>query len=87
LVASTTVAVSTGCRPPPKTQLPASWSLALRRGPHQPPVRRRPPALRGLLLGTGIGSDGIVAVAWCVGITLFGYVSAKRLYDRDPTAA
>jgi hypothetical protein len=78
LVASTTVAVSTGCRPPPKTQLPASWSLALRRGPHQPPVRRRPPALRGLLLGTGIGS---------VGITLFGYVSAKRLYDRDPTAA
>jgi ABC-2 type transport system permease protein len=43
--------------------------------------------LRGLLLGTGIGSDGVVAVAWCVGITLFGYVSAKRLYDRDPTAA
>jgi ABC-2 type transport system permease protein len=37
--------------------------------------------LRGLLLGTGIGSDGIVAVAWCVGITLFGYLASRRLYD------
>jgi ABC-2 type transport system permease protein len=42
--------------------------------------------LRGLLLGTEIGSDGIVAVAWCVGITVFGYVASRRLYDRDPSA-
>jgi len=43
--------------------------------------------LRGLLLGTGIGSDGIVSVAWSVGIILFGYFSARSLYDRDPSAA
>ncbi len=40
--------------------------------------------LRGLLLGGEIGSRGPVAVAWCVAITLFGYVWAKRLYERDP---
>lgn len=35
--------------------------------------------------GAGIGSDGIVAVAWCVAITAFSYVAFRRLYDRDPT--
>jgi ABC-2 type transport system permease protein len=41
--------------------------------------------LRGLLLGTAIGSDGVLAVAWCLAIALAGYVWAKRLYERDPT--
>src|SRR5262249_3767933 len=40
--------------------------------------------LRGLLFGTPIGSDGIVAVAWCVAITLLSFVWARRLYERDP---
>jgi ABC-2 type transport system permease protein len=40
--------------------------------------------VRGLLLGTGIGSSGIVAVAWCVGITLVGYLWSRKLYGRDP---
>ncbi len=40
--------------------------------------------LRGLLLGGEIGSRGLVAVAWCVAITLLGYVWARRLYERDP---
>jgi ABC-2 type transport system permease protein len=40
--------------------------------------------LRGLLLGGEIGSSGLIAVAWCVAITLFGYLWARRLYDRDP---
>ena len=43
--------------------------------------------VRGLLVGTPIGSDGIVAVAWCVGITVVGYVWALRLYDREPAAS
>jgi ABC-2 type transport system permease protein len=42
--------------------------------------------IRGLLLGTPIGSDGIVAVAWCVGISTLGYLWATRLYDRNPAS-
>jgi ABC-2 type transport system permease protein len=40
--------------------------------------------LRALLLGGEIGSRGLVAIAWCVAITVFGYVWAQRLYERDP---
>jgi ABC-2 type transport system permease protein len=40
--------------------------------------------LRGLLLGAPIGNSAILAVAWCVGITLVGYLWARRLFDRDP---
>ena len=40
--------------------------------------------LRGLLLGTPIGSSGMVATAWCAAITLVGYVWAKALYNRGP---
>jgi ABC-2 type transport system permease protein len=40
--------------------------------------------LRGLLLGSAIGSNGIITVAWCAGIALVGYLWAKRLYNRDP---
>jgi len=42
--------------------------------------------LRGLLLGTPIGTDGLVAVAWCVGISVAGYLWARRLYDRERAA-
>ena len=40
--------------------------------------------MRRLLLGGDIGSTGLVAVAWCVAITLVGYLWARKLYDRDP---
>lgn len=40
--------------------------------------------LRGLLLGTPIGHDGWQAVAWCLGLTLLGYVWSRSLFDRDP---
>ena len=50
---------------------------------HQPftPIME---TIRGLLLGSAIGSDGIIAVAWSVGILVVGYLGAKRLYERDP---
>jgi ABC-2 type transport system permease protein len=50
---------------------------------HQPftPINE---TLRGLLLGTHIGSDGIVALAWCAVITLAGYAWALHLYNRAP---
>jgi ABC-2 type transport system permease protein len=42
--------------------------------------------VRGLLLGTPIGNSGVVAVCWCIGISVVGYVWARRLYDRDPAS-
>jgi ABC-2 type transport system permease protein len=42
--------------------------------------------LRGLLLGTPIGNAGLLALAWCVAISVVSYVWAIRLYDRNPVA-
>jgi ABC-2 type transport system permease protein len=39
--------------------------------------------LRGLLLGTPMGWSGLLAVAWCVAISMAGYLWARRLYERD----
>ena len=41
--------------------------------------------IRGLLVGTPIGNSGVLAVGWCVAITIGGYVWAMRLYERPPT--
>jgi ABC-2 type transport system permease protein len=38
--------------------------------------------VRGLLMGTPIGSSALMAVAWCAGIALAGYVWARSTYDR-----
>ncbi|MFD7559444.1 MULTISPECIES: ABC transporter permease [unclassified Streptomyces] len=40
--------------------------------------------LRGLLLGSEIGNNGWLAVAWCAGLTVLGYLWSKSLFDRDP---
>src|SRR2546422_10693828 len=40
--------------------------------------------LRGLLLGSPIGNSAILAVAWCVGLALVGYLWARAVYNRDP---
>jgi len=40
--------------------------------------------LRGLLLGTPIGDSAVLAVAWCVGLTLVGYLWSRAVYNRDP---
>ena len=39
--------------------------------------------LRGLLMGKPIGNSGLLAVAWCAAITLFGFVWSVRLYERN----
>jgi ABC-2 type transport system permease protein len=41
--------------------------------------------LRGLMLDTPV-DDGLVAVAWCVGLALAGYLWARALFRRDPAA-
>jgi ABC-2 type transport system permease protein len=41
--------------------------------------------LRGLLTGTPIGPNAIVAIAWSVGIAAASYMWARRLYrQRQP---
>jgi ABC-2 type transport system permease protein len=41
--------------------------------------------LRDLLLGTEIGHNGWLAMAWCVGPAALGCLSSRSLLDRDPT--
>ncbi|MGF1428498.1 ABC transporter permease [Kitasatospora sp. LaBMicrA B282] len=38
--------------------------------------------LRGLLTGAPIGDHGVVALAWCLGLTLLGYLWARRAFNR-----
>ncbi|MEU9858139.1 ABC transporter permease [Streptomyces sp. NPDC047974] len=38
--------------------------------------------LRGLLLGTEIGNSAWLALAWCAGLTVLGYVWSKSTFDR-----
>ncbi|MEU2272329.1 ABC transporter permease [Streptomyces olindensis] len=40
--------------------------------------------LRGLLLGTGIGHNGWLAVAWCVGLAVLGYLWSTSKFNSDP---
>ncbi|MFC5198276.1 ABC transporter permease [Streptomyces kaempferi] len=40
--------------------------------------------LRGLLLGTEIGRNGWLAVAWCLGLAVVGYAWSKSVFNRDP---
>ncbi|GAA0452232.1 ABC transporter permease [Streptomyces stramineus] len=40
--------------------------------------------LRGLLLGTEIGHNGWLAVAWCVALSTLGYFWSKSAFNRDP---
>jgi len=57
-----------------------SWLRAFAQ--HQPftPIIE---TLRGLLMGTPIGSSAVVSVAWCAGIALVGYFWAKKLFNRQ----
>jgi ABC-2 type transport system permease protein len=36
--------------------------------------------------GHPIGNNGVLAVAWCVAISVVGYLWARRLYDRNPAS-
>ncbi|MER8071347.1 ABC transporter permease [Streptomyces sp. NPDC094034] len=40
--------------------------------------------LRGLLLGTEIGDNGWIAIAWCVGLIALGHRWSTALFNRDP---
>jgi ABC-2 type transport system permease protein len=38
-----------------------------------------------LLLGTPAGAKPAIAVAWCAGLMLTGYLSARMLFNRGTT--
>ena len=40
--------------------------------------------LRGLLLGTEIGDNGWITLAWCLALTALGYRWSRTQFDRDP---
>jgi ABC-2 type transport system permease protein len=59
-----------------------SMSPGLRQFAEYQPFTPITETLRGLLLGTHIGSQWILAVGWCLGLTLVGYACSRRLFDR-----
>ncbi|MCX5311782.1 ABC transporter permease [Streptomyces sp. NBC_00154] len=40
--------------------------------------------LRGLLLGTEIGNNGWITIAWCIGLAALGYRWSTAAFNRDP---
>jgi ABC-2 type transport system permease protein len=41
-------------------------------------------SLRALLMGTAVGNSVLLAVVWCAGLALAGYLWARALFKRDP---
>ena len=64
----------------PAASLPAPLEWFADHQPFTPIIE----TLRGLLLGTPIGNDAWIAVAWCLVLSLAGYLWARRLYERVP---
>jgi ABC-2 type transport system permease protein len=40
--------------------------------------------LRGLLMGGPIGNSAVIAISWCAGIALAGYLWARTVFNRGP---
>jgi len=58
----------------------ATMPTGLRQFAEYQPFTPATDTLRGLLTGTPIGNNAIIAVAWSVGIALASYLWARRLY-------
>ena len=65
----------------PTATMPGAYRWFAEYQPFTPVIE----VLRGLLLGTAIGDNAILAVAWSVAIATAGYVWSRRLYNRDPS--
>jgi ABC-2 type transport system permease protein len=64
----------------PTDSMPDGLSWFAQNQPFTPVIE----AVRGLLFGTPIGNSGVLAVAWCVGLSIVGFLWSRRLYDRNP---
>jgi ABC-2 type transport system permease protein len=64
----------------------ASMPAGLRQFAEYQPFTPIIDTLRALLVGGPVGWSAVVAVAWCAGVAIVGYVWAKRRFNRDPSA-
>ncbi|MEU9859112.1 ABC transporter permease [Streptomyces sp. NPDC047974] len=64
----------------PIEQMPGWFQPVAAYQPFTPAIE----TLRGLLLGTGIGHNGWLALAWCAGLTVLGYVWSTKTFNKDP---
>jgi ABC-2 type transport system permease protein len=62
----------------PTDSMPTALRLFAEYQPFTPFIE----TLRGLLMGTPIGSSAVVTIAWSVGIAFVGYLWARVAYDR-----
>ncbi|MFD3486398.1 ABC transporter permease [Streptomyces sp. NPDC058665] len=62
---------------------PESMPTALRWFAEYQPFTPINETLRGLFLGTGIGNDGWIALAWCTGLALLGYFWSRAVFNRE----
>jgi ABC-2 type transport system permease protein len=62
----------------PTASMPAGLRLFAEYQPFTPVTE----TMRGLLLGTRIGDNAIIAIGTCAGIALVCYLFARRMYDR-----
>ena len=66
----------------PTESMPPGLSWFAEHQPFTPLIE----TVRGLLLGTPIGNSGVVAIGWCVVISVLGYLWSRRLYERNPAS-
>jgi ABC-2 type transport system permease protein len=64
----------------PTDSMPAGVRWLAHNQPFTPVIE----TLRGLLTGAPIHDRGVLAIAWCAGITAAGYLWARARYDRAP---
>jgi ABC-2 type transport system permease protein len=64
----------------PADSMPAGMRAFAEHQPFTPIIE----TLRGLLMGSEIGSSAALAVAWCLALALGGYVWARAMFNRDP---
>ncbi|MFD9612290.1 ABC transporter permease [Streptomyces sp. NPDC059083] len=64
----------------PVDQMPGWFQPIAQYQPFTPAIE----TLRGLLLGTEIGHNGWLALAWCLALTLIGYFWTRAVFHRDP---
>jgi len=65
----------------PAASMPAELRWFAQHQPFTPVIE----TLRGLLVGTPIGNNAMIAAAWCVPIAAASYLWARSLYRRDPS--
>jgi len=62
----------------PTESMPAGLAWFAQYQPFTPFIE----TLRGLLLGTPLGPNAVLAIGWCVVITVAGYAWSTAIYER-----